>query len=129
VRYIVEVHLRDGRKIEQPITEENATAHVQSRAFVWREGMTEDQKRESAIFTIFLAALDKGGGFISVTDADGRTWAVRSSDVITFNLRDVKGGKGVPQTIGFGPPVVEVEKKSVPTAMPVIVGARRRGPR
>ena len=108
-RYMVEVFLVDGREIRQPISDENADAHMRSRAFMWRPGMTEDQKRESAIFTIFLAAMDKGTGFVSVTDETGRTWAVRASNIAYFNLRDVQGTTGgIPPAMGFQPPTVEI---------------------
>jgi hypothetical protein len=125
-RYEVEIHLVNGHVIREDLSEDKAKELMSSRAFIWRDGMTEDDKQAAAIFTILAFRLDQGDGFLSITEADGRTWLIPTKAILTFNIKDRRDPGGLRQ-VGFAPLTVGVRTPSVPLPSPAIVGAKRRG--
>lgn len=123
-RWVVEVHLVNGRLIEQHITAEEASRILKSRAFIWKGGESEEQKQASAIFTIFAQRLDKGVGSVSVTDPEHRTWLIPVKSILAINISDPTEGSALGR-FGFVPPVVEEAWPAVglPTS---IAGAKRK---
>jgi hypothetical protein len=119
---IAEIFLRDGQMVEQWVDRELADEIVGSRAFIWRDGMTDEDKRTAAIFTILLERMSKGTGFLTLTDPSRRTWAIPADMIKYVNVREVNVDDLAPTDqqrprIGFQPPqqpLTVIEEDQVP---------------
>lgn len=124
-RYEIEVYLADGQSVKEQFTEAEARELMTSKAFIWKAGMSEEDKQAAAIFTILAHTIDKGSGFLSMTDTQGKTWLIRTNTIVTFNLKDLKE-PGSTRQPGFGSPVVEESKPAKVLPSPAIVGVSRK---
>jgi hypothetical protein len=127
-RFEIELHLVNGKVITEEFTEDEAKELVASRAFIWRKSMSEDDKQAAAIFTILSQRMDKGTGFLSVTDPQHRTWLLPVVSILTFNIRDRRDSGDRLRQLGFAPLTVEVSSSTPVPPAPAIVGAKRKGP-